>query len=118
MEAMLTDVPYRFGGNVINRGLIPNLPSNACVEVPCTASKAGIDAAVVGDLPEICASMNRTNINTQLLTIEAAVTKKKEAVYHAALLEPRVAQELSIDDTIAMCNELLEAHKQFLPEYK
>ena len=118
MEAMVTDVPYRIGGNVINKGLIENLPREACVEVPCVCSKAGIEPTVVGKLPEICAAMNRTNINTQLLTIEAAVTKKKEAVYQAALLEPRVAQELSIDDTIALCDELLEAHKQFLPEYK
>ena len=118
MEAIVTDVPYRFGGNVLNTGLIENLPGNACVEVPCVASAAGIEAVKVGALPEVCAAMNRTNINSQLLTIQAHVQRSKDVVYQAALLEPRVAQELSIDDTIAMCDELLEAHKAFLPEYK
>ena len=54
--------------------------------------------------------MNITNINPQLLTIEAAVTKKKEAVYHAAMMDPHTAAELSIDDIWHMCDELIEAH--------
>ena len=118
MEAMVTGMPYEIGGNVLNTGLITNLPHNACVEVPCLVNKRGILPTVVGDLPEICAAMNRTNINPQLLTIEAAVTKKKEAIYQAAMLDPHTAAELSIDDIIAMCDEMLEAHKDWLPEYR
>ena len=117
MEAMVTGNPYEIGGNVLNRSLITNLPHNACVEVPCLVNRQGILPTVVGDLPEICAAMNRTNVNVQLLTIEAAVTHKKEAVYQAAMLDPHTSSELSIDDIIAMCDELFEAHKDWMPAY-
>ena len=111
MEAMLTDVPYRIGGNVINKGLIENLPADACVEVPCMVDANGVNPTHVGRLPVQLAAMNMTNINPQLLTIEAAVTGKKEHIYHAAMLEPHTAAELSIDDIIKMCDELYEAHE-------
>ncbi|MCQ2428110.1 MAG: alpha-glucosidase/alpha-galactosidase [Clostridia bacterium] len=117
MEAVVTGNPYSIGGNVINRGFIDNLPADACVEVPCLVNKLGIQPTHVGRLPEICAAMNRTNINVQLLTIEAAVTKKKECIYQAAMMEPHTASELSIDDIVALCDDLIEAHKGWLPEY-
>jgi alpha-galactosidase len=117
MESMVTNTPYRIGGNVINKGLITNLPAEACVEVPCLVDNAGIQPTVVGRLPLQCAAMNMTNINVQLLTIEAAVTRKKEAVYQAAMLDPHTSSELSIDDIVAMCDDLFEAHKDWLPEY-
>ncbi len=118
MEAMVTDKPYKIGGNVINKGLIPNLPAEACVEVPCLVNKYGVQPTVQPPLPLQCAAMNMTNINVQLLTIEAAVTKKKEAIYQAAMMDPHTAAELSIDDIVAMCDDLIEAHKGWLPEYK
>ncbi|MBQ9080096.1 MAG: alpha-glucosidase/alpha-galactosidase [Clostridia bacterium] len=117
MEAITTNKPYTIGGNVINNGLITNLPHNACVEVPCLVNKAGIQPTVIGDLPEICAAMNRTNINVQLMTIEAAVTRKKEAIYQAAMMDPHTAAELSIDQIIAMCDDLIETHGDWLPKY-
>ena len=110
MEAVVTDTPYMIGGNVLNNGLIDNLPSDACVEVPCLVDGHGIHPTHVGRLPVQCAAMNMTNINTQLLTIEAAVTRKREHIYQAAMLEPHTAAELSIDDIISMCDELIEAH--------
>ncbi len=111
MEAIVTNTPYKIGGNVLNRGmLIENLPADACVEVPCMVDGGGIHPTHVGRLPVQCAAMNMTNINCQLLTIEAAVTGKKEHIYQAAMLEPHTAAELSIDDIIAMCDELFEAH--------
>ena len=110
MEAIVTNKPYSIGGNVLNAGLIDNLPSDACVEVPCLIDSDGIHPTHVGRLPVQLAAMNMTNINPQLLTIEAAVTGKKEHIYHAAMLEPHTAAELSIDDIIAMCDELFEAH--------
>lgn len=117
MESMVTDTPYQIGGNVLNRGLITNLVPDACVEVPCLVNKLGIQPTVVGALPVQLAAMNMTNINPQLLTIEAAVTKKKDAIYQAAMLDPHTSAELSIDDIVALCDDLIEAHKGWLPEY-
>ncbi|MHA7962571.1 alpha-galactosidase [Paenibacillus sp. CAU 1782] len=118
LEAIETDVPYRIGGNVMNTGLIPNLPREACVEVPCLVDRNGVTPTFVGNLPPQLAALNRTNINTQLLTIEAAITGKKEHIYHAALLDPHTSAELSIDDIVAMCDDLIEAHGSWLPKYK
>ena len=110
MEAMVTNKPFMIGGNVLNTGLITNLPSEACVEVPCLVNKLGIQPTVVGKLPTQLAAMNMTNINCQLLTIEAAVTGKKEHIYQAAMLDPHTGAELSIDHIISMCDEMIEAH--------
>ncbi len=118
MESIVTDKPYQIGGNVLNTGLITNLVKDACVEVPCLVNKLGVQPTVIGDLPVQCAAMNMTNINVQLLTIEAAVTRKKEAIYQAAMLDPHTASELSIDDIVHLCDDLIEAHKGWLPEYK
>lgn len=117
MNAIITDTPYRIGGNVINNGLITNLPDEACVEVPCLVEKSGIHPTYVGKLPTQLAAMNMLNINTQLLTIEAAVTKKKECIYQAAMLDPHTSAELSIDDIVALCDDLIEAHGDWLPKY-
>ena len=110
MEAMVTNKPYKIGGNVLNNGLITNLPREACVEVPCLVDGSGVSPTYIGDLPLQLAAMNSTNINPQLLTIEAAVTKKRETVYQAAMLDPHTGAQLSIDDIVAMCDELIEAH--------
>lgn len=118
IEAMETNNPVKIGGNVLNTGrIISNLPENACVEVPCLVDSSGVQPIYVGDLPEQCAALNRTNINTQLLTIEAAITRKKEYIYQAALLDPHTAAELSIDDIVALCDDLIEAHGDWLPKY-
>jgi alpha-galactosidase len=118
MEAMETDVPYRIGGNVLNDGFITNLPWDACVEVPCMVDRNGVQGIVVGDLPEQCAALNRTNINVQLLTIEAALTGRKDAIYQAAFMDPHTGAELTLDQIRSMCDELIEAHGDYLPKYK
>lgn len=115
MDAIETNVPFKIGGNVMNTGLITNLPKQACVEVPCLVDRNGIQPIHVGDLPPQLAALNRTNINTQLLTLEAAVTGKKEHIYHAALLDPHTAAELSMDEIISLCDELIEAHGDWIP---
>ena len=117
MESIVADIPYQIGGNVLNSGLITNLPTDACVEVPCLVNKLGIQPTVVGKLPIQLAAMNMTNINPQLLTIEAAVTHKKENIYQAAMLDPHTSSELSIDDIVKMCDELMEAEKDWLPKF-
>lgn len=118
MEAVVTNTPYKIGGNVINKGLIENLPGDACVEVPCMIDGNGVNPCHVGRLPVQLAAMNMTNINVQLLTIEAARTRKKEYIYQAAMLDPHTAAELNIDDIVSMCDELIEAHGDYMKMYK
>ena len=118
MEAIVNSTPYEIGGNVLNKGgLISNLPEDACVEVPCLVNGYGIHPCRVGALPVQCAAMNMTNINVQLLTIEAAVTKKKEHIYQAAMLDPHTGSELDIDTIKKMVDDLIEAHGDYLPKY-
>ena len=118
MEAMVTNTPYTIGGNVLNTGhLIADFPEHACVEVPCLVDGMGIHPTRIGTLPPVLAAMNMTNINTQLLTIEAARTRKKEDSLRAVMLEPRCAAILSIDDMVKMVDELLEAHGPYMAMY-
>lgn len=117
MNAIVTGEPYVIGGNVVNEGLIDNLPREACVEVRCLVDNMGIHPTHVGKLPTVCAAMNMTNINVQLLTIDAAVEKKKELIYQAAMLDPHTSSELSIDDIVHLCDDLIEAHGDWLPKY-
>jgi len=118
IEALETDVPYRIGGNVLNHGLITNLPSEAVVEVPCLVDRNGVQPTFVGKLPEHLAALNRTNINPQILTVEAAFSRKKDDVYHAAYLDPHTAAELSLDDIRALCDDLIAAHGTMMPAYR
>ena len=117
MEAMETDVPFRFGGNVMNTGLITNLPAKSCVEVPCIADRNGVQPLFVGDLPEQCAAVNRTNINPQILTVEAALTRQRDYIYQAAMLDPHTSAELTIDEIRDLCDDLIVAHGKMLPQF-
>ena len=110
MEAITIDKPYKIGGNVLNHGLIPNLPKEACVEVPCICDGNGITPMYVGELPLQLAAMNASNIYPQLLTIEAAHTGKKETLYQAAMMDPVTGAQLSTDEIVALCDELIAAH--------
>lgn len=118
MEAVVTNQPYKIGGNVINNGSIENLPADACVEVPCLVDGTGVNPCRVGRLPVQLAAMNMSNVNVQLLTIEAAATKKKEYIYQAAMMDPHTGAELSIDDIVKMCDELIDAHGDYMKMYK
>lgn len=118
MEAMQTDVPLKIGGNVMNDNLIDNLPRAAVVEVPCLVDRSGVVGCHVGNLPEQCAAVNRTNINVQILTIQAALTRRKETIYQAAYLDPHTAGEMTLDQIRSMCNDLIKAHGRYLPKYR
>ena len=110
MEAIVTNTPYKIGGNVINNGMITNLPREACVEVPCICDANGITPTFVGELPLQLAAMNASNIYTQLLTIEAAHTGKRDTIYQAAMMDPVTGAQLSTDEIVSMCDELIAAH--------
>ncbi|MGI6497116.1 MAG: alpha-glucosidase/alpha-galactosidase [Kiritimatiellia bacterium] len=118
MESMETGKPAQIGGNVLNRGLIPNLPPLACVEVPCLVDANGVQGCYVGDLPEPCAAYNRTNINVQLLAIEAVLERRRDRIYQAALLDPHTAAELTIDQIRNLCDDLIEAHGDWMPTFR
>lgn len=110
MEAMVTNTPLKINGNVINRGSITNLPYDACVEVPCLVDASGVHPTYVGALPTQLAAMNSSNIYPQMLTIEAAVTHDREKVYQAAMMDPHTGAQLSTDEIVALCDDLIEAH--------
>jgi alpha-galactosidase len=104
-------------GNVPNRGLIANLPDDAVVEVPCHVDRNGIQPTAVGRIPSHLASIMQLSINVQRQTVEAAITGKREAIYHAAMLDPHTAAELSLDEIWALCDQLIERHGNLLPAY-
>lgn len=118
MEALVTGIPYEIGGNVLNTNLIENLPPDACVEVPCLVNGNGIHPCHIGKLPIQLAAMNVTNVNAQLMTIEAAISKKREDIYMAAMLDPHTSAELSIDDIKLMVDELITAHGVYMKDYQ
>ncbi|MDR2069948.1 MAG: alpha-glucosidase/alpha-galactosidase [Treponema sp.] len=117
MEAMITGTPYKIGGNVLNQRFIENLPDGCCVEVPCLVDRNGVTPCHAGSLPVQLAAMNMSNISVQILTIEAAFTRKREHIYHAAMMDPHTAAELPLDDIRKMVDELIAAHGPLLPAY-
>ena len=116
MNAMETDEPYWIAGNVMNDDLISNLPRKACVEVPCLVDRRGVEPRPIGDLPEACAALNRTNVNPQILTVEAFLTGSRDTVYQAAMMDPHTGAELGIDEIVSLCDDLFEAHGDWLPQ--
>lgn len=117
IHSMETGTPRVIYGNVLNHGLITNLPPRSCVEVPCLVDYNGIQACVFGDLPPQCAGYVRTNINVQELTIEAALQGRRDHIYHAAMLDPHTSAELTLDEIHSMVDELIESHGDYLPDY-
>jgi alpha-galactosidase len=117
IHSMETGQPRTIYGNVDNAGLIDNLPNGCCVEVPCLVDANGVQPTKVGVLPPQLAALMQTNINVQALTVEAALTSKREHIYHAAMLDPHTAAELDVDQIWSLVDELIEAHGEWLPTY-
>lgn len=119
IHSMETNTPRVIYGNVPNTGLITNLPDRCCVELPVLVDAQGLQPTHIGDLPPQLAAICRTNINVQELTVEAALTGKREHIYHAVMTDPHAAATLPLDKIWAMCDELIEAHQKvgLLGEY-
>ena len=116
INGLENDKEITINGNVSNEGLIDNLPGNISVEVPCLINTNGIQPVRVGALPTHLAALMMTNINVQQLTVEASLSGKKEHVYHAAMLDPHTAAELSVDEIWHLVDDLLEAHGEMIPK--
>ncbi len=114
---METGTPRVIYGNVANDGLIANLPQGCCVEVPVLVDKNGLQPTKIGALPPQLAALMQTNINVQALTVEAALTGKREHIYHAAMLDPHTAAELDLDQIWGLVDDMIAAHGDWLPRY-
>ena len=110
-----TGTPSVVYGNVANRGLIDNLPDGCCVEVPCLIDRMGVQPVRVGALPPQLAALMQTNVNVQALTVEAALTGRRDHVYQAAMLDPHTAAELDLEQIGALVDDLIAAHGDRLP---
>lgn len=117
IEALETGKDFSFGGNVMNNGLIDNLPTDCCVEVTCLANAGGIQPCHIGPLPHQLAALNMRQISVHQLTVDAALTGKKDYIYQAALLDPHASADLSIDEIRNLVDDLIEAHGTWLPKY-
>ncbi|NOK59529.1 MAG: alpha-glucosidase/alpha-galactosidase [Chloroflexi bacterium AL-W] len=118
IHSLETGEPRVVYGNVANDALIDNLPQGCCVEVPCLVDKNGVQPTRIGQLPPHLAALMQTNINVQSLTVEAALTKRREYIYHAAMLDPHTAAELDLDQIWSLVDDLIEAHGEYLPRYQ
>ncbi len=117
INAIYTGQPTRIYGNMPNNGIIDNLPTGVPVEVPCLVDDNGVQPVKIGAIPPQLAALMQTNINVHDLTVQAALTGKREHIYHAAMMDPHTAAELSLDQIWSMVDELIEAHGDWLPNY-
>ena len=118
IHSIETGDPCVIYGNFQNKGYIENLPQDCVVEVPCLVDKNGIQPTRVGRIPPQLAALMQTNINVQSLAVEAALTAKREHIYHAAMLDPHTSAELTLDEIWSMVDDLIAAHGDWLPEFK
>ena len=118
IRSMETGIPCVVYCNVPNHGLIDNLPQDCIVEVPCVVDRNGVQPTRIGTLPPHLAALMQTNVNVQALTVEAALTRKREYIYHAAMLDPHTGAELDLDQIWSLVDDLIEAHGEWLPAYR
>ncbi len=118
INARLGGEPFRFNGNVANRGLIDNLPRNACVEVPVYADRQGFNPVPVGSLPPQCAALNNTSVAIEEMAVDAAITGNPTEVFHAICYDPLTSAVLSLEEIRTMTAEMLEKNRTHLPTFK
>jgi alpha-galactosidase len=113
---METGEPSVIYGNVRNTGVLPALPADSCVEVPCLVDRSGVHPVVVPEYPPQLAALNRTFTNVVELTVRAVLDGRPEHIRHAAMLDPNTAATLTLDEIDALCAELTRAHGDWIPE--
>ena len=118
IEALEMGRTFKLNGNVINKGMITNLPADCCAEGPIYVDKTGLHKTIVGDLPPQCAALNLTNINVQRLTVEAAISGDTEYIVHACAMDPLTSAVLTLNEIREMASEILEAEKAWLPQFE
>ena len=117
VNSVVTDEPSVIYGNVLNHGLIPQLPEGCAVEVPVLVDSNGLQPTQVTGIPPQLIALMRTNVNVQDLTVQALLTENREHIYHAAMLDPHAGAELDLDQIWDLVDELLEAHGEFTPAW-
>jgi alpha-galactosidase len=118
LEAAETDHVFRLNGNVRNDGYITNLPPGCCVEVPVFVDARGLHPVRIGALPPQCAALNQSNVSVQQLAVEAALTGDPEYALHAIALDPLTSAVCTLKEAREMTREMLEAQRQWLPEFE
>jgi len=118
IEALETGRTFKLNGNVINGGMITNLPPDCCAEGPLYVDRTGLHKTFVGELPPQCAALNLTNVNVQGLTVEAVVTGDPEHIVHACAMDPLTSAVLTLKEIREMASEMLEAQKQWMPQFE
>jgi alpha-galactosidase len=118
VNAYMGGDPFKFNGNVPNRGLIDNLPAEACVEVPVYADRQGFNAVHVGALPPQCAALNNISVACEEMAVEACLTGDPTMVFHSIAYDPLTASVLSLAEIRQMVNEMLAKNKDYLPTFK
>jgi len=116
IHSMVTGEQRVIHGNVVNNGLIDNLPQGAVVEVPVTVDGDGLQPHAVGALPPQAAALNGPYLSVAALTIEAARTGNPLLIRQAVLMDPNANSSLTPKQIWALCNDLVTAHGDLLPE--
>jgi alpha-galactosidase len=117
IEAMKTGRTFKLYGNVINGGMIANLPADCCAEGPLFVDKTGVHKTIVGSLPSQCAALNMTNVSVQRLAVEAALSGDPETIVQACAMDPLTSAVLTLKEIRDMATEMLEAQRRWLPQF-
>jgi alpha-galactosidase len=118
INALMGGDPFQFNGNVANKGLVDNLPKEACVEVPVWVSKKGLEAVRVGSLPPQLAMLTNLSSSIEEMAVEGALTGNPRLVYQAILHDPLTAAMLTMSEIKEMVNCMFEQNKEYLPQFK
>ncbi|GAA1527418.1 alpha-glucosidase/alpha-galactosidase [Kribbella lupini] len=119
VHSIVTGVPRTVYGNVVNDGLISNLPTGSVVEVPCLVDALGVQPTAIGALPAACAAVNAAYVNVNALTVKAAVDQDPRAIRQALMADPATAATLTVEQIWSLCNDLVVAHSNLLaPELR